>query len=439
MYDHTSKEDFDRALTKGLLSRVIGFLRGKSRDLLPFDEVRQRLPIQGQHFLGNITVPIRNIVGSQGRYLDFDRAFLPLQSRSKERWASIDRAHLEQVYLPPVELYKIGEIFFVKDGNHRVSVARERGQEYIDAQVIEIIVPVALTVDTKVNDLALKEKQARFLDQTGLHRSRPAGPYETRVMETYDDLLEHIQTHRWYLGEKLGRQPTLEEAAESWYDQVYAPLVQAIHTQGLDRALSKVDEPDLYLWIAKYQWYLRMPHEHEIPGDTLPADATMIDEKVLSGTAKDHAARHLTEEKENLPAVRRLANVLRKTSWVDEFVLEQDRAGFQARTQLSIFRPDADIRLSTPGQYQRLVEHIDVHRWYLGVERNSEVFYSEAVMSWYDNVYLPLIFLVREQNLLSYFPGRTEADLYLWFINRRNVLKEAYADGESPISPNAPA
>jgi hypothetical protein len=432
MFDQMAKEDFDRALTKGMLSRVLAFLRGKSRDLLPFDEVRQRLPIQGQRYIGNIIVPIKNIVGSQGRYLDFDRAFLPLQSRTKERWASIDRAHLEQVELPPVELYKIGDIYFVKDGNHRVSVARERGQEFIDAHVIEIIVPVSLTVDTQVDDLELKEKQARFLDQTGLHRSRPDGPYETRVLETYDELMEHIRTHRWYLGEKLGRQPTLEEASVSWYDQVYAPLVRAIQAQGLDRTLSNVDEPDLYLWIAKYQWYLRIPHTHMDQENVLASNDAASLESSATAAAKDHAAMHLTREEDNSPAVRRLASVLRKASWVEEFVLEQDRAGFLAHTNLLVLHPDADIRVTTPGQYQRLLEHIDVHRWYLGVERNSEVPYADAVTSWYDNVYFPLVQLIREQKLLSYFPGRTEADLYLWFINRQAVLKEAYSEQEPP-------
>ena len=121
----------------------------------------------------------------------------------------------------------------------------------------------------------------------------------------------------------------------------------------------------------------------------------------------------------------------------EDFVLEQDRAGFLARTNLPALRSNADIRVTTPGQYQRLMEHIDVHRWYLGVERNSEILYSDAVTSWFDNVYQPLVQLIREQNLLAYFPGRTEADLYLWFINRQNVLKEAYSEREPPQPPEA--
>ncbi len=430
MFERISRDDFDRALTKGFFARVLGFLRGKNQELLPFDEVRERLPIQGQRYLGHMTVPINLIVGSQGRYMDFDRAFLPLQARSKERWASIDRAYMEQVDLPPVDLYKMGEIYFVKDGNHRVSVARERGQDYVDAYVTEIIVPVALTPDTKVDDLELKEKQAHFLDQTGLHRSRPQGPYETRVLGTYDELLEHIQTHRWYLGEKLRREPTMEEAAISWYDHVYAPVVKAIREQGLDKAMPHVAEPDLYLWIAKYQWYLRMAYQQEAPGTGDEINHTGPTDAGLSVAAKDSAARHLTEEEANLPAVRRLANVLRGASWVDDLVLEQDRAAFLSRTKLHKLRPQAKIRLTTPGMYGRLLEHIDVHRWYLGEARNTEAPYTDAVTSWYDNVYLPLVQMVREQGLLANFPDRTEGDLYLWLVNRQKTLKQAYVTGE---------
>jgi hypothetical protein len=288
-------------------------------------------------------------------------------------------------------------------------------------------VPVTLTVDTNVDDLELKEKEARFLDQTGLYRTRPFGPYEARLLESYDGLLEHIQTHRWYLGEKLGRQPTLDEAATSWYDLVYMPVVRAMQEQGLLKAMPNAAEPDLYLWIAKYQWYLRMAYQQESTMQANLDEPPNPIEESVAAMAKDQAVRHLREDEENLPAVRRLANVLRKTSWIDELALEQDRAAFLARTQLLASRPEADIRVTTPGQYGRLLEHIDVHRWYLGVERQSPVSHADAATSWYDNVYLPLIELVREQDLLCHFPNRTETDLYLWLVNRRETLKQVYA------------
>ncbi|MGB7117328.1 MAG: hypothetical protein WBD56_14385, partial [Anaerolineales bacterium] len=121
-FSQLANQDFDRAIKKGFWRKVLTRLTGKTNELLPFEEVRVKLPMRGQHYIGLKQVPIQNIVGSFGRYQDFDRAFLPTQKRTKARWVSINKAHYKQIFLPPVDLFKIGEIFFVKDGNHRVSV-----------------------------------------------------------------------------------------------------------------------------------------------------------------------------------------------------------------------------------------------------------------------------------------------------------------------------
>ena len=115
-----ANQDFERAVLRAFWRKIITRLTGEKNDLLPFDEVRARLPIRGQHYIGLRQVPVSKIIGSMGRYQDFDRAFLPIQIRTKDRWVSIDKAHYAQVILPPVDLYKIGDIYFVKDGNHRV-------------------------------------------------------------------------------------------------------------------------------------------------------------------------------------------------------------------------------------------------------------------------------------------------------------------------------
>ena len=130
-----ARQDFDRAVSRAFWRRILARLTRENNELLPFDEIREQLPIRGQHYRGLQEVPVDKILGSLGRYRDFDRAFLPIQTRTKARWISIDRAHYEEIILPPVELYQIGEVYFVRDGNHRVSVARERGQTYIDAFV----------------------------------------------------------------------------------------------------------------------------------------------------------------------------------------------------------------------------------------------------------------------------------------------------------------
>ena len=174
------------------------------------------------------TIPLDKIVGSVGRYRDFDRIFLPTQRGTTQRWVSIKAAHYEEKILPPIEAYKIGDVYFVRDGNHRVSVAREREQSFIDAYVIEIDVPIKLTPETAIDDLVHQKDYAQFMARTGLARLRPDANLELTLSGGYGRLLEHISTHRYYLGLEEQRDVAWEEAVTSWYDNVYLPLVAAI-------------------------------------------------------------------------------------------------------------------------------------------------------------------------------------------------------------------
>ncbi len=136
-YDSMADADFRGARIRSFLLNVMGALSGKSRDLMAFDDVRESLHLGGPVYRGVQPVLLSQIVGSVDRYRDFDRLFLPTQSRTIDRWTRINRAWYQDISLPPVLLYKVGDVYFVIDGNHRVSVARNRGQEYIDAEVRE--------------------------------------------------------------------------------------------------------------------------------------------------------------------------------------------------------------------------------------------------------------------------------------------------------------
>jgi hypothetical protein len=137
-------QDFAQAFRQAFWRDWLSRLTRKNNNLLPFEQARQQLSFKGQHHRGLYAVPVDKIIGSVNRYLDFDRAFFPRQIRTRDRWLSIDRAFYNDIALPPVELLKVGEIYFVSDGHHRVSVARMWGQEFIDASVTEIdtVVPV---------------------------------------------------------------------------------------------------------------------------------------------------------------------------------------------------------------------------------------------------------------------------------------------------------
>ena len=143
----------------------------------------------------------------------------------------------------------------------------------------------------------------------------------------------------------------------------------------------------------------------------------------LDEIAREEAGAKFAEENPDLP-VRKLIKAFEKATWLDEMILQQERAAFYKRTNLAQLRPQAQITSSVPGQFSRLLEQINVHRWYLGIQRNRETPYEEAVISWYDNVYLPLVKIIQKQGILKEFPGRTEADLFMWIISREWYLRQ---------------
>jgi uncharacterized ParB-like nuclease family protein len=402
-----AQEDFERAYRRGFWRKLSSWFTGQSNELLPFHAVRERIPIRGQHYLGLQEVPVEQIVGSLGRYRDFDRAFLPKQARTRSRWVSIDSAHIEDVILPPVDLFKIGEIYFVRDGNHRISVARERGQEFMDAYVIEIDVPVPMTADVELDDLDLKAEYAAFLEQTNLDDIRPQAEIELTLPGEYERLLEHISVHRWYLGEGRGSEVPYDQAVASWFDNVYSPMVALIDEHHLLNDFPDRTQADLYLWIIEYEWFLREAYRNDYSF------------QVVSNQFKDRFT--------GSPS-RRLVNLLKKSVWVDNLIMEQEKLEFQTRSNLAESRPEARIEVTVPGQYSQLLKHIDVHRYYLNEDQEQEVSFETAAESWYDNVYLPLVEFIRLQGTLEYFPGRTEADLYLWILEQQASIQDVFGE-----------
>ena len=137
-------KDFVRARHRALAGRVAAFLRGEGAELLSFDDVRRKSRASGGLRRGRRDVEVSSIVGSVGRHRHFDRNFMPRKASLRERWERVDRAFVRGEELPPVSLYKIGDRYFVEDGNHRVSVARYQGVEMIDAEVTELLTPAGL-------------------------------------------------------------------------------------------------------------------------------------------------------------------------------------------------------------------------------------------------------------------------------------------------------
>src|SRR5690349_13321561 len=156
--------DFSTARTRAFMRAMLGVVSGRKNELLAWDAVKDKLRLRGLVARGIQTVPIEKIVGSVGRYRDFDNVFLPTRNTLSSRWRKINRAFYDDVSLPPVKLYKVGDVYFVLDGNHRVSVARGHGAVYIDAEVSEAITRVPPTTqDLNADTLAILGEYFEFL------------------------------------------------------------------------------------------------------------------------------------------------------------------------------------------------------------------------------------------------------------------------------------
>ena len=291
-------QDFIAARHKAFWNKLLSFLGGRPNRLLSWDEVCDELHCRGRIYRGVQPVPVNRIIGSVGRYSDFDRAFLPTQDGTAGRWRSIARAYYDGVGLPPVKLYKVGDAYFVLDGNHRVSVGREQGVEFIDAEVIEAQSRVPVTAHLDADDLEIKGEYARFLERTRLDKLQADQSIEFTIGGGYERLLEHIAVHRYFMGLEQQRFISEDEAVRDWYDSVYMPVVNIIRERDILADFPGRTEADLYLWIMDHQHYLR---ERFGPG---------LETEVAAEHFADHYATH--------PIKRLLHAIQRIVRWKDE-------------------------------------------------------------------------------------------------------------------------
>jgi hypothetical protein len=235
---------------------MLAVVTGEPLDLLPFDAVWERLKLKRMVERGVEEVPLSRIVGTVGRERDFNRIFLPRQESLRRRWNDMVRLLESPAGYPPVELYRVGEVDFVVDGHHRVSVARALGAPTIEARVKEFLTPVPLPANASIEDVLLREGLADFLDATGLV---PDSEDDFRVTapKGYEQLLEHISVHRYYRGIELSRPVSWEEAVESWKLNVYEPMVDRIRRSGILEHFPDRTVADLYLYTMEHRHHLR--------------------------------------------------------------------------------------------------------------------------------------------------------------------------------------
>jgi hypothetical protein len=252
-----ARQDAERIRNKAFWNQVIHKFTGSPNTLLSFDEVKQLYPAP-ESYSGVKSIPIEGIVGSVDRYKDFDHYFLPRFGLPLDRWVRVRRARLEGLELPVIQVYKVGELYFVKDGHHRVSVAKDEGQHYIDAEIIELQVKSDPHPGDSMKDLIIKSEYDKFLEETQLHKLRPNHvEIHFSVTGRYDILLEHIRTHQYFLGSQYQRPFTWDEAVLSWYDTLYFSLVEKITQHRVLKRFPGRTQADLYIWMMDHHHYLR--------------------------------------------------------------------------------------------------------------------------------------------------------------------------------------
>ncbi len=252
------------------MESLLARLSGQPAGLLSYDDVVGKLGISGQSNIGLRQIPIDAIVGSVGRYLDFTRTFLPRLESDEDRWVRVGAAAPLVTDLPPIEVYKVGEVYFVLDGNHRVSLARQQHISYLDAVVIEVRTRAPLPRNVDPDSLIAAAEQAAFLEYTRLDLLRPSCDLRVSVPGQYRHLENHIETHRFVIETHEERDVPFEEAVTHWYDEAYLPMIHAIREQGILRYFPGRTETDFFIWLGRHRAAL----QHEL-GVAIPPDVAV--------------------------------------------------------------------------------------------------------------------------------------------------------------------
>jgi hypothetical protein len=251
--------DYGRMRRRRGLSILAARLRGEPDDvnmILPFEEVVAALGQRGEHSLGLQVVELDTIVGSVDRTRDFDRNFRPTSAHARERWERIATAVRRGEAMPPVELYRIGQLHFVRDGHHRVSVARAMHQSTIEAYVTQIVTEVGASSDIRPHDLPLKTHERLFFERVPLplevrDRIRPASG------TAYAQLAEGVEAWGMRAMQARGVFMTREDVARTWFEEEYQPLVQMLAEVGLT---SEGSETDAYMAVVTLRYLLLRTH-----------------------------------------------------------------------------------------------------------------------------------------------------------------------------------
>jgi hypothetical protein len=241
------------------MARLARRLRGEDdlNLILPFEEVVEALGYRGERSLGLQTISLDSIAGTVDRSREFDRSFRPTSRRVRRRWQRIAEAQRRGESMPPISVYRIGDMHFVKDGHHRVSVARAMGRSEIDAYVTEVVTEIDPSGGLRLADLPLKSHQRVFFERVPLP---PGARGRIQLSDPWDyaTLAEGVEAWGFRAMQRRGEFMTREQVAEAWFREDYEPIVATLREAGL---LEDGSETEAYMRVVSERYRLMRTHD----------------------------------------------------------------------------------------------------------------------------------------------------------------------------------
>jgi hypothetical protein len=255
-----ARENFKRARLKDIFLKLFNVFTPENYRLLSFEEVKKLVKPENTRYQGIQAVPINLIVGSEGRYRDFNKAFLPRYDYLKARWEGIDNAHHRDITLPPIKLYEIGGVYFVSDGNHRVSVAKNEGWEYIDAEITVLKSKLKLKPGMNTEDIKkeiIKYEKKEFFKNKTIKQIVDPEKINFTTVGSYNEVLTHIDVHKYYINLDKEKEIPYENAVTSWYNNLFLPIYNTVDDENLLARFPGRTEADLYVWVITHWDHLK--------------------------------------------------------------------------------------------------------------------------------------------------------------------------------------
>jgi hypothetical protein len=245
---------FDKVRRQAILDSLFSLALGRRDDLISFEDAKNIVKPTAESYRGLQTIEVSKIVGSEGRYADFNRRFLPRKSVGRRRWSNIYIAHQKEVELPAIQVYELGGYYFIRDGNHRVSVAYQTGKMYIEAQVTSLATEIPLDSIKGIEDLkraVLEYEHTRFMESLQSFQFPPDTDIRFTATGRYDDIALHIACHRQVrAGDKERR--SYDSAVQSWFESIYLPFTAFIRDSGVLKFVPNRTEADFYVWMVRH-------------------------------------------------------------------------------------------------------------------------------------------------------------------------------------------